>query len=115
MTTEELKALPKVELHCHLDGSLSREFIESRLGRAVQPEELSVSDDCTSLAEYLEKFSLPGQCIMDEKGLEGAGYDVLKSMSQENVCYAGNPLCPSFIRDREHELPVSDRSTFKRS
>ena len=25
---------------------------------------------------------------MDEKGLEGAGYDVLKSMSQENVCYA---------------------------
>ena len=94
MTTEELKALPKVELHCHLDGSLSREFIESRLGRAVQPEELSVSDDCTSLAEYLEKFSLPGQCIMDEKGLEGAGYDVLKSMSQENVCYAEIRFAP---------------------
>ena len=94
MTTEELKALPIVELHCHLDGSLSREFIESRLGRAVQPEELSVSDDCTSLAEYLEKFSLPGQCIMDEKGLEGAGYDVLKSMSQENVCYAEIRFAP---------------------
>lgn len=94
MTTEELKALPKVELHCHLDGSLSREFIESRLGRSVQPEELSVSDDCTSLAEYLEKFSLPGQCIMDERGLEGAGYDVLKSMSQENVCYAEIRFAP---------------------
>ena len=94
MTTEELKALPKVELHCHLDGSLSREFIESRLGRSVQPEELSVSDDCTSLAEYLEKFSLPGQCIMDESGLEGAGYDVLKSMSKENVCYAEIRFAP---------------------
>ena len=70
MTIEQLKALPKAELHCHLDGSLSREFMESQLGRRVQPEELSVSDDCTSLAEYLEKFSLPGQCIMDEKGLE---------------------------------------------
>ena len=23
----------KIELHCHLDGSLSREFLESRLGR----------------------------------------------------------------------------------
>ena len=33
MTKEELKQLPKVELHCHLDGSLSREFIEKRLGR----------------------------------------------------------------------------------
>ena len=88
MTTEELKALPKVELHCHLDGSLSREFIESRLGRAVQPEELSVSDDCTSLAEYLEKFSLPGQCIMDEKGLEGAGYDETESMNCRSVIEA---------------------------
>ena len=29
MTTEELTALPKVELHCHLDGSLSRGFIET--------------------------------------------------------------------------------------
>ena len=53
MTIEQLKALPKAELHCHLDGSLSREFMESQLGRRVQPEELSVSDDCTSLAENL--------------------------------------------------------------
>ena len=70
MTQEQLITLPKIELHCHLDGSLSREFIEKRLGRKVLQEELSVSDDCTSLAEYLEKFTLPGQCIMDEKGLE---------------------------------------------
>ena len=94
MTIEQLKALPKAELHCHLDGSLSREFMESQLGRRVQPEELSVSDDCTSLAEYLEKFSLPGQCIMDEKGLEAAGYDVLRTMSQENVRYAEIRFAP---------------------
>ena len=31
MTAEEIKALPKVELHCHLDGSLSREFIREGL------------------------------------------------------------------------------------
>ena len=94
MTTEELKALPKVELHCHLDGSLSRGFIESRLGRTISPEELQVSENCTSLVEYLEKFSLPGQCIMDEKGLEEAGYDVLKSMSRENVRYAEIRFAP---------------------
>ena len=75
--------LPKIELHCHLDGSLSREFVEKRLGRTVQEAELSVSDDCTSLAQYLEKFDLPGQCIQDEKGLEGAAYDVLKGMHRE--------------------------------
>ena len=31
MTRDELVALPKVELHCHLDGSLSRNFIERDL------------------------------------------------------------------------------------
>ena len=33
MTNEQLKALPKAELHCHLDGSLSREFMESQAGK----------------------------------------------------------------------------------
>lgn len=94
MTREELMAMPKIELHCHLDGSLSQAFIEKRLGRSVKAEELSVADDCTSLAEYLEKFALPGQCLMDEEGLEGAAYDVLKSMSQENVCYAEVRFAP---------------------
>lgn len=94
MTTEKLKNLPKVELHCHLDGSLSREFIQTRLGREVLQEELSVSENCSSLAEYLEKFALPGQCIMDAKGLGAAGYDVLRSMSQENVCYAEIRFAP---------------------
>ena len=94
MTIEKLKNLPKVELHCHLDGSLSREFIQTRLGREVQQEELSVSENCSSLVEYLEKFALPGQCIMDAKGLVAAGYDVLRSMSQENVCYAEIRFAP---------------------
>lgn len=38
MTAEELKKLPKVELHCHLDGSLSREFLEQMLRRQVKEE-----------------------------------------------------------------------------
>lgn len=96
MTQEELLRLPKVELHCHLDGSLSQEFIEKRLGRSVKKEELSVSKDCTSLAEYLEKFDMPCQCLKDEEGLEEAGYDVLKSMSREHVCYAEIRFAPLF-------------------
>lgn len=94
MTTEELKALPQGGASLP-PGRLPQPGIyRIKTWTAVQPEELSVSDDCTSLAEYLEKFSLPGQCIMDEKGLEGAGYDVLKSMSQENVCYAEIRFAP---------------------
>lgn len=94
MTENELRKLPKIELHCHLDGSLSKKMIEKRLGRSVSDQELSVSDHCESLVEYLEKFDLPGACIQDEEGLEMAGYDVLESMSQENICYVEIRFAP---------------------
>lgn len=88
MTTKEFKKLPKIELHCHLDGSLSREFIEERLGRSVEETEIRVSKDCRNLEEYLGKFVLPIACLQDQAGLTGAGYDVLRTMGGENVCYA---------------------------
>lgn len=94
MKIEELRKMPKIELHCHLDGSLSKGFIERRLSRSVSRQELSVSDDCNSLAEYLEKFDLPIKCLRDVKGLAESGYDVLKTMSEENVIYAEIRFAP---------------------
>lgn len=94
MTSEELKKMPKVELHCHLDGSLSKEYLEERLGRRILREEMSVSDDCRSLEEYLEKFDLPCSCIKDEEGLEQAGMDILNTMHKENVIYAEIRFAP---------------------
>ena len=38
MTQEQLIALPKIELHCHLDGSLSREFVQKQYG--IRDEEV---------------------------------------------------------------------------
>ena len=94
MKIEELRKMPKIELHCHLDGSLSKGFIERRLSRSVSRQELSVSDDCDSLAEYLEKFDLPIKCLRDVKGLAESGYDVLETMSEENVIYAEIRFAP---------------------
>ena len=54
-----------------------------------------------ALQNTWSKFSLPGQCIMDEKGLEAAGYDVLRTMSQENVRYAESVLHLFFQRPPE--------------
>ena len=64
-----IQQLPKLELHCHLDGSLVKTMMERYLGRPVSESELTVSDNCRSLTEYLEKFDLPLQCLQDEKGL----------------------------------------------
>lgn len=94
MKEKELIKIPKIELHCHLDGSLSKEFIESRLKRQVDDGVLSVSENCGSLNEYLKKFDLPVKCIQDEEGLKAAGYDVLKNMKKENVCYGEIRFAP---------------------
>lgn len=88
MDTEALKRLPKIELHCHLDGSLSRGFFEKRLGRSVEDGELQVSDACRNLEEYLEKFRLPLAYLRDVEAFSDAGYDILRTMGAENVRYA---------------------------
>ncbi len=105
MTREELFDLPKVELHCHLDGSLPKRFIIEKLGRAVSDEELCVSEDCRSLDEYLEKFSLPCQCLVDEDGLERAGYSFIQTVSQEHVIYVEVRFAPLF--SETERLPVT--------
>ena len=57
-----IRELPKLELHCHLDGSLTQKSIEEIMERPVVLSELQVEPDCRNLAEYLQKFDLPIQC-----------------------------------------------------
>ena len=94
MDRRELEALKKIELHCHLDGSLSLGCVRELLGREVQKEELQVADDCRNLAEYLEKFELPLQCLQTESGLEAGAYDFVKEVAKENVGYVEVRFAP---------------------
>lgn len=82
-----IEQLPKIDLHCHLDGSLTKTMIERHLGRTVPEEMLTVSEDCRSLTEYLEKFDLPVQCLQDAEGLEEGAYTFVEEISRENVKY----------------------------
>lgn len=88
------KSLPKLDLHCHLDGSLSKSFVEELKGRVVNEKELQVSEECRSLAEYLEKFDLPLTCLQDEQGLKKAGYDFIKGVSKEKLNYVEVRFAP---------------------
>lgn len=82
-----IQQLPKLELHCHLDGSLTKAMVERYLGHPVSENELTVSKDCRSLTEYLKKFDLPLQCLQDEKGLEEGAYAFVEEAEKENVQY----------------------------
>lgn len=86
--------IPRIELHCHLDGSLTQQCIEKLLGRTVTRQELQVQPDCRNLAEYLEKFDLPLLCLQDEKGLYQAGYDFIHAMAEEKMDYVEVRFAP---------------------
>lgn len=68
---------------------------EKRLGRSDKKRRIERIGDCTSLAEYWKSLICQA-CLKDEEGLEEAGYDVLKSMSREHVCYAEIRFAPLF-------------------
>ena len=87
MNREDIIKLPKLDLHCHLDGSLSKTFLENALGRTFTMEELSVSMDCNSLVEYLEKFDIPLEAMNTVQNIKAATVDVMKSASKEGVRY----------------------------
>jgi adenosine deaminase len=79
--------MPKLELHCHLDGSLTLASMSEILGRPVRPEETQVDDDCRDLAEYLDKFQLPLQCVQSAEHLRLASREFLLDAAKEQVCY----------------------------
>ena len=79
--------LPKLDLHCHLDGSLTKDIIEGHLGRAVSDEELTISEQCRSLTEYLKKFDLPVQCLQDAAGLSDGAYRFVEEIAKEKIEY----------------------------
>ena len=87
---------PKIDLHCHLDGSLVLKSMSEILGREVLEKEIQVSDNCTSLAEYLQKFDLPISCIQTEAGLKKSAKDFLLNLQKDHVKYIEARFAPFF-------------------
>ena len=88
MSRIDIKKMPKVELHCHLDGSMPLALVQELSGdMAITNDDLQVTDDCPSLAKYLEKFRLPIQCLQTEAGLRRASYTLIQEAAAENVQY----------------------------
>ncbi len=88
------KEIPKIDLHCHLDGSLPLAVMEQILGRKIFPAEVQAGEQCRNLSEYLEKFKLPIQCIQTEEGLKKAAEAFLLQLTEENVRYVEVRFAP---------------------
>ncbi|MBQ2921696.1 MAG: adenosine deaminase [Tyzzerella sp.] len=97
----------RIELHCHLDGSLNIDFVQSHLAsqginiiRKELEEKLKVKPDCTSLTEYLEKFDLPLQCIQTKEALEQAAYELVMDAAKDDVAYIEVRFAPMLSTEK---------------
>lgn len=91
------KKLPKIELHCHLDGSLRVNTVielakeENIKLHSYNHDEvkklLIVPEECDSLDEYLKRFDLPIKVLQSKENLRRAAYELLEDAAKENVKY----------------------------
>ena len=91
---DAVRLMPKIDLHCHLDGSLTLESVRKITGRNVAPEELQADDRCRDLAEYLKKFDIPIACLKTAEALRIAARDFLLDAAKENICYIETRFAP---------------------
>lgn len=103
--TNFIKNMPKLDLHCHLDGSLSTRFVSqasgSDLGSAELSKKLQAPPDCASLAEYLTCFDLPISCLQTKNNITDSVLDVLEQAASENVKYIELRFAPTCSLNNE--------------
>ena len=89
MKRDVIKEIPKVELHCHLDGSVSEEAFKEIAGSAAAGfrNRLRAPVPCGSLKEYLQCFDQVLPFLQEEEAIRTAACDVIRQASLENVIY----------------------------
>lgn len=95
----------KTELHCHLDGSLPKEWMENILNQPLSLSKISAPMDCSSLTEYLEKFDLPLTCLQEELKLEQAAYAFAQNAASEHVSHMEVRFAPALHMSKGMEIP----------
>ncbi|UII56395.1 adenosine deaminase [Cytobacillus spongiae] len=89
--------LPKIELHCHLDGSLRAETILDiakkegidlpTFNKEELQKELVAPLDCESLDEYLKRFDLPNLVMQSKENLKRISFELFEDAAKEHVKY----------------------------
>ncbi|MGN0435385.1 MAG: adenosine deaminase [Wujia sp.] len=95
----DISKLPKIDLHCHLDGSFSTAYVRNTLHPEQSDEELlnmlQAPELCYDLAEYLTRFDIPISCLDSREHITAGVLDVLTGAAAENVLYMELRFAPT--------------------
>ncbi|MCT4613111.1 MAG: adenosine deaminase [Clostridia bacterium] len=90
-----IENMPKIELHCHLDGSVRKETIKEILGfEGDITDKVIAKEKCESLKEYLTMFDLPLKCMQTKENIVRITFELFEDMANENVKYAEVRFAP---------------------
>ena len=94
---EKLKKIPKVELHCHLDGSLRTESIieQAKLDGIKIPSynfhtldsQIRLGKKRVTLEEYINRFEITLRVMQNPQALKRFAFELIEDVSKENVKY----------------------------
>ena len=89
--------LPKIELHCHLDGSLRpKTIIDIAEKEGVELPSVDIKEiekaitaplECKSLDEYLKAFEIPNLVMQSKDSLRRITFELFEDAAAENVKY----------------------------
>ncbi len=99
-----------IDLHTHLDGSVTSDIarrlaalqgirLPAENGRELE-RLLTVSEDCTSLNDFLKCLALPVSLMQTYEGLREGAYLVAESMKAQGVIYGEIRYAPQLHTDR---------------
>ncbi len=109
-TTEFLRALPKTDLHCHLDGSLRiNTLIELAAEQKVKLpsntesglRDLVFKDHYRDLPDYLHGFAYTCAVLRDAESLERVAYELGQDCLAEGVRYLEVRFAPQLNAGRD--------------
>ncbi|WP_319372261.1 adenosine deaminase [uncultured Ilyobacter sp.] len=93
----DIKSLPKIELHCHLDGSVRPQtVIDIAKNDGIElptydldkiKKQMVAPMECKDLKDYLTRFNLPGLVMQSKGNLIRVTSELMADAARENVKY----------------------------